>query len=138
MPLGKLWIGIGAFALATMGAVNADPPNRDLSWGNVSLGGMMALAQKAPTPPASDPGDDDGPDDDGPDDDGPDDGGPDDDGPDEYDWYSFCVDQKLTIRIRGTVVWLVPRGVCFKDEVAVAPIDENREADRARTAQVFG
>ena len=44
---------------------------------------------------------------------------------DEYDWYSFCVNEKLTIKIRGTVVWLVPRGACFKDVVAVEPIDEN-------------
>ena len=86
MALGKLWIGIGAFALATMGAVNVNPPNRDLSWSDVSLGGTLALAQKAPTPPAPGPGGDADSDDDGPDDgadDGPDDDGPDDDGPDD-------------------------------------------------------
>jgi len=44
---------------------------------------------------------------------------------DEFNWYSFYVDQKLTIRIKGTVVWLVPRGACFKKEVAVEPIDED-------------
>jgi hypothetical protein len=49
----------------------------------------------------------------------------DDDGPDEFDWYSFYVDKQLTIRIKGTVVWLVPQGACFKQEVAVEPIDEN-------------
>ena len=48
----------------------------------------------------------------------------DEDGPDEFDWYSFYVDKKLTIRIKGTVVLLVPQGACFKQEVAVEPIDE--------------
>jgi hypothetical protein len=34
----------------------------------------------------------------------------DEDGPDEFDWYSFYVDKQLTIRIKGTVVLLVPQG----------------------------
>jgi hypothetical protein len=84
MTPSKIWIGIGAFALAAMGAVSVNPSNRDLSLRDVSFGGTSALAQQAPAP-APDK-DDDGPDDDGPDDgkddDGPDDG-KDDDGPDD-------------------------------------------------------
>lgn len=46
-------------------------------------------------------------------------------GPAEFDQYSFYVDEDLTVRIRGTVVWLVPRGACFKRNVTVVPLDPN-------------
>lgn len=88
MTRSKVWLGVGAFALAVMSSVDVDPTDRDLALRDISLGGTAALAQQKAPAPAPAPGakkdDDDGPDDDGPDD-GKDDDGPDDDGPDDDD-----------------------------------------------------
>ena len=37
--------------------------------------------------------------------------------------YSFYVDDDLTIRVRGTVVWVVPDGACFRRNLRVVPIE---------------
>jgi hypothetical protein len=99
MTRSGIWIGIGAFALALMSTVNAEPSNSSNVLSYLSIGGTQAEARnKGPRGPKRRPGrpnlpdifdtiddldlggdDDDGPDDDGPDDDGPDDD--DDDGP---------------------------------------------------------
>jgi Tfp pilus assembly protein PilX len=42
----------------------------------------------------------------------------------ESDWYSFFVDDDLTIRVRGIVVWVIPEGACFRRRVTVEPQNE--------------
>jgi len=49
--------------------------------------------------------------------------GDEDERPTEYDQYSFYVDRDLKVKIRGTVVWLVPRGACFRRNVLVELLD---------------
>ena len=43
----------------------------------------------------------------------------------EYDDYSFYVNGNLTLSVRGTVVWVIPRGACFRNRVTVVQEDTN-------------
>ena len=40
---------------------------------------------------------------------------------DEFNWYGFYCDQELEIRVHGTAVWILPRGVCVRGTVRVVP-----------------
>ncbi len=42
-------------------------------------------------------------------------------GRDEYRQYTFFTDATTTINVRGTCVWVVPAGVCFRQRVVVQP-----------------
>ncbi len=42
-------------------------------------------------------------------------------GRDEYRQYTFFTDATTTISVRGTCVWVVPAGVCFRQRVIVQP-----------------
>ena len=37
--------------------------------------------------------------------------------------YTFYVGDDLTVRVRGTVVWVVPEGACFRRNVTVEPLE---------------
>ncbi|MCE9627742.1 MAG: hypothetical protein K8R56_07490 [Candidatus Eisenbacteria bacterium] len=39
----------------------------------------------------------------------------------EYDQYTFYSDAQTTIFVRGTCVWVVPQGVCFRQRVTIQP-----------------
>lgn len=39
----------------------------------------------------------------------------------EYDQYTFFSDGSTTINVRGTCIWVVPQGVCFRQRVFVQP-----------------
>lgn len=39
----------------------------------------------------------------------------------EFDQYTFFSDGSTTINVRGTCVWVVPQGVCFRQRVFVQP-----------------
>ena len=43
----------------------------------------------------------------------------------EYDDYSFYVNDDLTLSVRGTAVWVVPRGACFRNRVTVVQEDNS-------------
>ena len=43
----------------------------------------------------------------------------------EFDWYSFYVNDNLSIHVQGVAVWVVDQGVCFDDQVTVNAIDSN-------------
>jgi hypothetical protein len=45
MTRSKIWVGIGAFVLVTMGTVNVGPSNGDTALSSLSVGGAPALAQ---------------------------------------------------------------------------------------------
>lgn len=44
---------------------------------------------------------------------------------DEYHEYTFYVGADLHINVRGVVVWVIPQGVCFKDQVIVNAVDSD-------------
>jgi hypothetical protein len=84
MTRSRLWIGIGALALAMMGGIGTDPSDDGITFNSLSIGGAPALAQvvKPPEPPpAAPPADED----DDADDDGDDASDDDDDDADEDD-----------------------------------------------------
>lgn len=55
-----------------------------------------------------------------------------------YDHYTFFVDDDLTIRILGTVVWVVPEGACFEGDVRVVPVDEGLRSTLVIVAKANG
>jgi len=42
---------------------------------------------------------------------------------DAYDWYKFYVNGDLDLHVKGIAVWVLPEGVCFRDEVTVDAVD---------------
>ena len=57
---------------------------------------------------------------------------------DEHNWYSFYVDKDITIRVRGTVVWVVPQGVCLGRNVTVEPEEEGVQGTLVLVAKANG
>lgn len=43
----------------------------------------------------------------------------------EYGEYSFYADQNVNVKVQGTVVWVVPQGVCFRRDFDVSSKDGN-------------